>query len=162
MSLRTSSASPLSSLLSFAPFFLVALALSGCSGTGVQIPTESLALGATVSLLLRRALTDGTWPQKWSIADPYKTALATLLGAVAAILAAKAQGTDWNGALAAGLSGLPAALQGLAEKGLPRSSESLTKLAAVAAEREKKAADSVRPPPPPPPGASPPGASPVA
>ena len=148
--------------MSFVPLLLVALVLSGCSGTGVQLPTESLVLGASVSLLLRRALTDGTWPQKWSIADPYKTVLAALLGAAAAVLTAKAQGADWNGAVAAGLSGLPAILQGLAEKGMPRSSESLVKMAAVAADREKKKADSVRPPPPvaPPPAAPPPAAPP--
>jgi hypothetical protein len=137
------------------PLFLLVGLFTGCNGADLPpLPTGALTLGASVALLIRRMLTDGTWPQKFAISDPYKSALAALLGAASAVLTAKATGTDWNTAFGAGMSGLIAVVQGLAEKGMPRSSESITKLAAVAVEREKKA-DSIKPPPPPPPPVAP-------
>jgi len=97
---------------------LFVILLSGCA-VSPDVSAEAITLGATLSLAIRRMLTDGTWPQRLRVPDPYKSVLAGLLGAVAATLTAKAQGAAWDPAIAAGLSGLPAILQGVAEALFP-------------------------------------------
>ena len=102
--------------------FLVILvvAVPGCT-VSPEVSAEALTLGASAALLFRRMLTDGTWPQKWNLPEPWKSLLAAVLGAAAAILTAKVQGASWQAAVSAGLSGLIAVVLGIVEKGLPAS-----------------------------------------
>jgi hypothetical protein len=94
--------------------------IGGLSGGALGLV---LSIGGMVSLILRQMLTDGTWPKKFQIKDPYKSVLASALGALPAVFSAKLAGAEWAMAFATGFSGLPAIVQGLMEKANPKKSD---------------------------------------
>jgi len=93
--------------------------LSVCNGDTPGVGNTTIVLGAILSLTLRRMLTDGTWPQRLRVPDPYKSAIASLLASLTTMLVVKGQGAGWDAAIAAGLAGDTALVQGLAEALLP-------------------------------------------
>ena len=109
-------------------FSVVMLLLGGCTEISVspEVSGEALSIGVTASIVLRRMLTDGTWPQKFRLPDPAKSILAAVLAGVAAMLMAKAQGASWGAAEMAGFSGVPAIILGIVEQWLPQTASSST------------------------------------
>jgi hypothetical protein len=97
------------------------LLLGGCTFP-TQFPTlppgithDALAFGAGLALLLRRMVTDGTWPQGTTWKEPWKTIIPGLIGALAAVLTSVAHGSSWNDAANAAIAGLPTLIQGAFE-----------------------------------------------
>ena len=102
----------------------VILLLPGCS-VSPSVTAESLTLGVVTATVLRRMLTDGTWPKRLTLKDPWKSLLAGAFGATASTLAAVLQGATWDVAIQATIAGLPALLQGVFEAVLPRNGSGL-------------------------------------
>jgi hypothetical protein len=106
----------------------VILLLPGCS-VSPSVTAESLTLGVVTATVLRRMLTDGTWPKRLTLKDPWKSLLAGAFGATASTLAAVLQGATWDVAIQVTIAGLPALLQGVFEVVLPRNSSDLSSAA---------------------------------
>jgi hypothetical protein len=93
--------------------------LAGCA-VPPGVTHDALGLGVALALILRRMVTDGTWPQGVTWKEPYKTLVPSLIGALAGMLTAVLHGASWNDALQAMIAGLPVLVQGALEAALPQ------------------------------------------